>query len=41
MEMNVGDEGNVNLLFDLRHGLGRFHVGHGAADDLAADLLQL
>ena len=41
MEMNVGYEGNVNLLLDLHHGLGRCHVGHGAADDLTANLLQL
>ena len=41
VEVDVGDERNVNLLFDLRHRLGGLHIGHRRADNLATRLFQL
>ena len=40
VEVDVGDERDVDLLLDFRHGLGRFHVGHRRPDDVAARLFQ-
>ena len=40
VEVNVGDEGNVNSLLDFGHCLGCCQVRHGGADDVAAHLFQ-
>ena len=41
MEVDIGNQGNVNLLLDLGHCLGGFHVGHRRADDFTTRLFQL
>ena len=40
MEVDVGHQGYVDLPLYVGQGLGRLHVGDGAADDVAAGLLQ-
>ena len=40
VEMDVGDQRYPDLLLDLRHRLGSFHVGHRGADDLASRFLE-
>ena len=41
MEVDIGDQRNVDTLFDRAHGLGCFHIRNGATNDLAAHFLQL
>ena len=40
VKVDVGDQGDMDLLLDLSHGLGCFHVRYGATDNLAAHLFQ-
>ena len=41
VEVDVGDQGNVDLLLDLVHSLRRRLIGDGHPDDLASGGLQL
>ena len=41
VKMDVGNQGNLNPLFDFGHRPGRFQIGNGRADNVAAGFLQL
>ena len=41
MKVDVGDQGDADLLLDLGHRLGRFHIGNRRADNLAAGFFKL
>jgi len=40
MEMDIGNQGNIDLFLDFSHRLSRISVGHCAADQFASGLFQ-